>query len=66
MATTEIGSEFLTTIRISFSQMIEIAGALNKGNDYADAPVIATTQQEIINNIINDAKSVLSQMDGFV
>jgi len=62
MATTEIGSEFLTTIRISFSQMIEIADKLNKEK----MEVHLKSENLILEQIIYDAKSILSQMEGFV
>ena len=65
MTTTEISQEFLAMIKMSFGQMIETADKLN--NDYAtNFGRLITREQEIINSIINDAKSILSQMDGFV
>ncbi len=65
MTTTEISQEFLAMIKMSFGQMIETADKLN--NDYAtNFGRLITPEQEIINSIINDAKSILSQMDGFV
>ena len=66
MATTEISSEFLTTIKISFSQMIDIAKQLNSKRYSIDISMQLTPEERIINDLINDAKSVLSQMEGFV
>lgn len=65
---TEISQEFLATIKKSLGQMIYVADELNNkpAGTYFVSHLVESPERKIIDALINDAKSILSQMEGFV